>query len=232
MTEADSRRRAAVLKDWARPLILLTALTVLASVLDLDLFLARCLFRPGEGWHLAGQNLWMFLYDHGNVPGLLLGLAGFLAFLLSFHPRRKGVWRKEGLFLFLLLALGPGLVVNALFKDHWGRPRPCEIREFGGPAKYLPPWEKGVAGQGKSFPSGHAAVGFYVGAPFFLLRRSRPGGAAVFLAAGLAYGGLMGAGRMVQGAHFLSDVLWAWGMVHLTGLALWYLLRLNRDRPD
>ena len=24
-------------------------------------------------------------------------------------------------------ALGPGLVVNVLFKDHWGRPRPREV---------------------------------------------------------------------------------------------------------
>jgi membrane-associated PAP2 superfamily phosphatase len=34
---------------------------------------------------------------------------------------------------------------------------------------------------------------------------------------------------MVQGAHFLSDVLWALGFVYLTAVAFAYLLRLDHD---
>jgi membrane-associated PAP2 superfamily phosphatase len=30
--------------------------------------------------------------------------------------------------------------------------------------------------------------------------------------------------RIAQGGHFLSDVIWAWGMVHLTALVLSALL--------
>ena len=45
----------------------------------------------------------------------------------------------------------------------------------------------------------------------------------------MGYGILMGVARMAQGGHFPSDVLWAWGMVYLVGVALYYLLRMDRD---
>jgi membrane-associated PAP2 superfamily phosphatase len=35
---------------------------------------------------------------------------------------------------------------------------------------------------------------------------------------------------VTQGGHFLSDTLWAWGMVHLTAVALYYLLKPDQDK--
>ena len=49
------------------------------------------------------------------------------------------------------------------------------------------------------------------------------------MAGGLLFGVLMSVARITQGAHFLSDTLWSWGMVQLTAVALYYLLRLDRD---
>ncbi len=40
-------------------------------------------------------------------------------------------------FLALLYILGPGVLVNLLFKEHWGRPRPVNIVEFGGTQQYV-----------------------------------------------------------------------------------------------
>ena len=48
------------------------------------------------------------------------------------------------------------------------------------------------------------------------------------MAGGLIFGVAMSVARITQGGHFLSDNLWAWGMVHLTAVALYYLLRLDR----
>ena len=39
----------------------------------------------------------------------------------------------------------------------------------------------------------------------------------------------MSVARISQGGHFLSDNLWAWGMVHLLAVTLYYLMRLDRD---
>jgi membrane-associated PAP2 superfamily phosphatase len=50
--------------------------------------------------------------------------------------------------------------------------------------------------------------------------------------AGLFYGALMGLTRMIQGGHFLTDVIWAGCLVYLTGLFLYYLFGLDREeRP-
>jgi membrane-associated PAP2 superfamily phosphatase len=45
---------------------------------------------------------------------------------------------------------------------------------------------------------------------------------------GLAYGTVMGIGRMVQGGHFATDVLWAWGLTYLTGLILAYIFGFHK----
>jgi membrane-associated PAP2 superfamily phosphatase len=48
-------------------------------------------------------------------------------------------------------------------------------------------------------------------------------------AGGILYGILMGVARISQGGHFASDILWAWGVVHLTAVALYYLMGLDRE---
>jgi membrane-associated PAP2 superfamily phosphatase len=134
------------------------------------------------------------------------------------------------------MALGPGLIINAIFKDNWGRPRPRSIQELGGTHTYHRIWEKGVAGDGRSFPSGHASMGFFLMTPFFVLRKNARRWANAFLTFGIAYGVLIGLGRMIQGGHFASDVLWAWGFVYFCGLGLTYALRLpgyaNKSRGE
>jgi membrane-associated PAP2 superfamily phosphatase len=34
---------------------------------------------------------------------------------------------------------------------------------------------------------------------------------------------------MIQGGHFLTDVIWSGILVYLTGLILYYLFRLDRE---
>jgi membrane-associated phospholipid phosphatase len=115
-------------------------------------------------------------------------------------------------------------LVNVVLKDHWGRPRPAQIEAFGGSHTFSQPWEKTDFTGGRSFPSGHSSVAFYMMAPYFLLRRTRKKAAYTWLRMGLAYGILMGIARVVQGGHFVSDVLWAGGIIYLTGLLLASLL--------
>jgi len=119
-------------------------------------------------------------------------------------------------------------MVNAVFKDHWGRPRPREIVQFGGKKQFLQPWQKGEDGKGRSFPSGHASAAFYMTAPYFIYRRSNKRIARVWLLSGLVFGLFMSIARITQGGHFLSDNLWAWGMVHLCALVLAACLKLDR----
>jgi membrane-associated PAP2 superfamily phosphatase len=43
---------------------------------------------------------------------------------------------------------------------------------------------------------------------------------------------LIGLGRMAQGGHFATDVIWAGGIVYLSGITLYYLLGLYKYPPD
>ena len=101
--------------------------------------------------------------------------------------------------------------MNNVFKDHWGRPRPADIVNFGGTRKLSRQfWEIGEAGPGKSFSSGHAAVGFFfLFAPFFILRKSHRRAAIAFLLfRELLFGFFMGAGRMIAGGSFSLRMLY------------------------
>ena len=193
-----------------------------------DLALARCYFTPGAGWSQAAAPLPQALYDYG--PWLAVALAfGGLGFGLRsvFGASRGSPAARQAWFFPLLMLLGPGLLVNAIGKDHWGRPRPKQLQEFGGADTYITAGAIGpVAKDHKSFPSGHASMGFFLLAGYFVWRGRRPLLARVSLAAGLVMGGAIGWARIVQGGHFLSDVIWAGALVYIAGeLLAWLWLR-------
>ena len=115
---------------------------------------------------------------------------------------------KAWLFLLLALLIGPGLVANVGFKDHWGRARPREVTEFGGSAYFTPalaPQFQNTRSNG-SFVSGDGAFGFFLTAFAYVVppRFSRK----VFWAT-LTTGGVFGFVRIAMGAHFFSDVIYA-----------------------
>ena len=213
------------------PVALLLLSTILVWLLDGELRLARVVYGTGSGWPGIGRFPWNFLYDYAWIPAFLLaGLAG-VALLGGLFVTNLAPLKKQTLFLLLLLAIGPGLLVNVALKDHLGRARPREIHEFGGQYPFTQIWLHGHSGKNSSFPSGHAAVAFYLMAPWFVLRRRSRIQASCWLAGGLAYGCLVGTARILQGGHFLLDVIWAGGLVYLCGEIIARTISLDRLSP-
>ena len=63
----------------------------------------------------------------------------------------------HALFVFAVFIIGPGLLGNTLLKDHSGRPRPYQVREFGGSLDYVGPLAfNGTCARNCSFVSGEA----------------------------------------------------------------------------
>src|SRR5262249_42664716 len=59
------------------------------------------------------------------VTTLAIAPAVAVVIVKLFWPRRRtSMSGRAALFLVLSLVLGPGLLVNAVLKDHWSRPRP------------------------------------------------------------------------------------------------------------
>lgn len=211
------------LELWIVTMLLVLATGVIAwTGIDIS---TSARFALGGSWSVGEQFPWKLLYQTDRIPAILLASAGLFAMAWGIVKPRWRHWVRPGLFLVLLLGLGPGLLVNTIFKDHWGRPRPRQVTEFGGDQHYLPPWKKGTAGQGYSFPSGHASVAFYMTAPFFILRRNRRRQAYAWLAGGMLFGIFMGVARITQGGHFLSDIVWSLGVIYLSSMLLAHLLK-------
>jgi lipid A 4'-phosphatase len=220
------------------PLLILLLATLVFRFTNADLLISQLFFAGHASslesdacWPLKMAEPWKWLYNFGVYPAWIMGGCGLLIFLISFFGEKVKSWRDAGLFMTLMLALGPGLMINGILKPYWGRPRPHVTVPFGGTKEFLPVGQIGTDTDDASFPSGHASTGFYLMAPGFLLYRRRPGLAAMFFALGLAGGTIMGLTRIVAGAHFASDVLWSAGIVYFTGLGLAALFHFGDDKP-
>jgi lipid A 4'-phosphatase len=219
-------------------LSVLLPLTVIFWLSDADLAVSRLFYgEPQSPWPHASDPLWQWLYRFGNLPGMLVGLGALAVAAVSLVWTRLRSWREPGLFLAALLLLGPGLLVNGIFKPHWQRSRPRDLIAFGGTKPFVHVCARGDDASSKSFPCGHASIGFYLMGPAFLVRGRGRRWAWAFLALGLTAGGLLGLARVIQGGHFASDVLWAGGMVYLTACGLsglldwWRVSRGTVQRP-
>lgn len=202
---------------------------------QIDLAVAGLFFDGKEfPWETAApvsQFMRTILWDISILmPVLALGL------LATGQVRRKPVLLPARIWAFVLalFVLGPGLIVNGIFKSYWGRARPFMVTEFGGEARFTPPWQitdqcarncSFVSGEG----AGSMAMAISVLLILFLLQKRLS--TLVYRAAQgatLAMLGFAGFQRVAAGRHFLSDVLLSWLLVGLIALVLARFLLARR----
>jgi membrane-associated PAP2 superfamily phosphatase len=143
----------------------------------------------------------------------VLALLGSLLIKLALPGSRSLIPPRAVLFLVSTLAVGPGLIVNVIFKNNWGRPRPVSVEAFGGEAPFVGVWQfSDYCSRNCSFVSGEASVAIWLLAVAIVLplpwRRWAIRAALVLVI-------LLSFNRVAFGGHFLSDVLLAWGMTLL-----------------
>ena len=202
------------------------AATATIDAMGWDLAWTARFYQPGgpnNGWVHARDFPLNVLYDYGEIPGLALlamSSALYVVVLIGRAPRR---YARPCMVLVLTIALGPGLLVNGILKDYWGRPRPAEISNFGGNKEFRPVWKPGGPGEGRSFTCGHCAIAFSLasGVSFYPVH---PALSLVALTVGIGYGIVMGIARIAQGGHFPTDVLWSGILVLMLISLLYYAL--------
>lgn len=199
----------------------------------IDIAVAKFFFSPTEG----------FLFNDDNPSGLLQLLLQLLLKLITgsfvticlgklainniFRGHRlkaklpSRASNRTLIYLLLALGLGPGLVVNGIFKDHWGRARPREVVEFGGDKQFTAAFVLSDQCEANcSFVSGEASIGFYGLAFMFVARRRWK----TIVTASLLAGAFIGFVRMSLGAHFLSDIIFSGVFTYLVCYLLYLLL--------
>jgi membrane-associated PAP2 superfamily phosphatase len=137
-------------------------------------------------------------------------------------PKRKMlISGRAVVFLIATLALAPGLLANVILKDHWHRPRPIDVTQFGGTQQFMPWWDpRGDCSNNCAFVSGDVAGAVWTMGPAAL---APPQWRALAYGGALALGAGMAAIRVMAGAHFVSDVLFA-GI--FTFLIVWFAYAL------
>ncbi len=176
---------------------------------------------PTTSFHLGQLQPVQFSYRlFANIHFVLLPLFGLAWLVCRVRGARQG--KRIALFLLLSLLAGPGILANIVLKDNSiGRARPVQVAEFGGERQFTRAFEPaGQCDHNCSFVSGHAAMGFY-----FMALGWIGWGRRGFLF-GVMLGSLVGLGRIIQGGHFLSDVVFAFWVVYGVNLVLGALVGL------
>ncbi|MBN8531541.1 MAG: phosphatase PAP2 family protein [Alphaproteobacteria bacterium] len=187
---------------------------------QLDIAAHRPFYREEEGFYLRDNPIVFFI--HEAVPWITrLIVLGVVGACVWHRWQKRSLAGRQAAYLLLSLALGPGLLVNTVLKDQWGRARPSQIVEFGGDKPHTPPLVPVTnCERNCSFVSGHASVGFYFYSFAFLYPRHRR---RILLGATVAGGGI-GLVRMMEGGHFLSDVIFCGLAVYFVAHALHVLM--------
>jgi membrane-associated PAP2 superfamily phosphatase len=215
------------------PLVLSAVFILFASAVFLafpaiDIAVSRYFYDPAQGgFYLAKSEALIVLrrssgiFIVGICAAVIVSLIGKLA-----RPELPSLITPRASILFVsTLALGPGLVVNLVFKNNWGRPRPGQVELFGGTAPYVDVWRiSEYCARNCSFVSGEGSSALWLMTVVLLApaRWRAPLGVLVGL-----YALALSVNRIAFGGHFLSDVLLSWGMTALIIAVVYRLLYVD-----
>ena len=235
-----------LLIDFLIPGIILTVFTIIFRTTNLDLWIQNQFYIEKAHTFNRYAMPWYYFYKFGPMPAVIYFIVLCVIFVFGFFlvkivldfdiPKYKKFvynfnirkYRKATFYAVLVMILGPGLLVNSIFKNSWGRPRPEECKIYNGEFAYVKVWSHSKDNPSNgSFPAGHPSVGFFLVFLYFLYRKRNKKAAYAGLALSLIYGIILGLTRMIQGGHFASDVLWCWGFVYLSALILYYCFRYD-----
>ncbi len=195
----------------------------------IDLAVSNLFYTPGVGFTARGT--WFERLVHESTYWLLiLGVPALIGLWwvnrkvggpvpnTSPRPGRFTLSGRDLAYLLLVLALGPGLIVNGLLKEQWGRARPVNCEDFGGTQVFTPAFVVSDHG-GKSFSSGHAAgSAYWVVVALVLAQGPRR---RYWLGLAVGYSLLVAWARLAAGGHFFSDILISWFILALLAWGLY-----------
>lgn len=196
----------------------------------LDFWASGLFYSPPDGFW-AQHNPFLQKVRHLG-PYLVRVIAvcsvAILVLKLLLPGRPPIVPLRKPIFLISTLILGPGILVNAILKDNWGRPRPRSVEEYGGELPFQPVWKMtDYCDRNCSFVSGEGSAGIWLVAMAFMVPKAWRKAVMGFV---LPLCVILSVNRVAFGGHFLSDTMLAWGLTFLVILSVHWLLYKRRPR--
>ena len=189
-----------------------------------DIAIARPFYGIADVNHnMFAMRLWpnlMLVHMVALRSVFVLVAPAVVAVVIKFVlPRRKMlISGRAAVFLISTMLLGPGLLVNVALKDHWGRPRPIDIAQYGGSQHFVAWWDpRGDCPANCSFVSGDVSTAAWTLAPAAL---APPQWRVIAYGAAFAFTAAMAAVRITAGGHFFTDTVFA-GV--FTFLIIWFM---------
>jgi lipid A 4'-phosphatase len=209
---------------WIAGLGLLCTLFFLFPQLDIQI--SKMFYLKGLGFtyanHLLAKTMFVL------VPWLTYTAAIIYISLALYQYFIRKKLSKILLYLIITLIIGPGLIVNSILKEHFGRARPKSVIEFGGASTFSSLLVfSDQCSTNCSFSSGHAAAGYYFTSFSFIAPRRY---FRRLFYSGVLFGSAIGLVRIIQGGHFSSDVLFSFLVVLIVNYGTKILFFKQRRR--
>ncbi len=214
--------------NWRRYKFPPYRLDLLAFGLSIGFFLAlpnadleiSLLFYDAASNSFPANDLWFVNWIYQVFAEIHIPIIAGLLTMIWLNRKNRNcnevTAKRRYTYLLCALLVGPGAITHLILKDNsFERPRPRQTIEFSGEHNYSPPFVfSGACARNCSFVSGHAAVAFW----FILIgwAFNRPWWHFFGFLLGLLVGGF----RVLQGAHFLSDIVFAFWVVYGVGIIL------------
>lgn len=212
------------------PLLIAIVLIAIDHTTDMDRTLTRWAYDAQTRTFPLRTAFWLDVVMHHWTKDVVITLGGLLAAALVVSSILPVLSGQRLVLLFVVLAMSLAPLAVTLAKSVSARHCPWDIDEFGGLVPYTRMFEPAVPDSpaGHCFPAGHASTGFALLALYFAAyANGRKKAARIALAVGLGAGLALGFGRVLQGAHFPSHVLWS-GLLCWVVMVLLYRLVLRK----
>jgi lipid A 4'-phosphatase len=172
---------------------------------SLDIYISNLFYKKGQGFVYNNNYFVQIIFKLLPPLTYTAAIIYFTVGLYQYFVHKK--FRKILLYLLLTLVIGPGIIVNSVLKDNFGRARPKNIMEFGGNSHFSRIlYLSDQCNVNCSFSSGHAAGAYHFTSVSLILARRC---FRVSFNSTMIFGTIVGLTRIAQGGHFASDVIFS-----------------------
>ena len=199
-------------------MVVLIAMVFISIGSSLDIFISSMFYYGEKNFTLQSFYIITIIARKVFLPFLILYLLFFPSiskywFINKIYLNYNFTFKKI-VFIFASTIINNVIIVNLVLKNFWGRARPNDILELDGNGVFSP-WYmySNACTSNCSFVSGDSSVGFSIIIFYFITKNSN------FLWLALFSGFFLGTIRILEGGHFLSDILMSCFLIFiLTGL--------------